>query len=117
LPPAGCAGPAARPARRTGPAAGPDLCGRLLATFFLLDEEAHHYIAAGKSKFSFACDLGACRTINARRPEAAIAYDQGQVEQFYASAGMDIRPPIYHGAWSGRPGYLSSQDLIIAARR
>jgi len=90
--------------------------GRCLGTFFLQDEEARQCIREGKSILNFAHDFRVYSSIHARRPEAAVCYEEAFVLDLYRKSGLQARQPIYHGAWSGRPNYLSSQDIIIAAK-
>lgn len=89
--------------------------GRTLFSFFVLDEEAKERMGQRNSAYSFAVDYGAYAVEREDRPEDAVAYDLAFIEERYARYGLNIRA-IYPGSWSGRPNYLSFQDLVVAVK-
>ncbi len=89
--------------------------GRLFATFFLLDAEAHAAIAGGRTELRFGHALGAAHVQDPRRPEAAVAFPVETVAAWLASAGFEP-PAIHPGGWRGRPDGLCYQDLVVAQR-
>jgi hypothetical protein len=34
----------------------------------------------------------------------------------YEEAGLSIVEPVLYGGWSGRPGGISAQDIVIARK-
>jgi SAM-dependent methyltransferase len=90
--------------------------GRLLATFFLLDEESVAAIRNRTTLFDFSVDLGPCRTIDAQTPTEALAYDETFVTRLLGKVGFKIVPPITHGSWRRERSYLISQDAIVAEK-
>lgn len=90
--------------------------GRCLVTFFLLNDESTALIEAAKGTYNFEHRGPGYRTINARRPEDAIAYPEAFVRGLYEKAGLRIDEPIRYGSWCGRADYLSFQDVVIAVR-
>jgi SAM-dependent methyltransferase len=88
--------------------------GRCLVTFFLLNDESTALIDAGKGTYNFEHRGPGYRTINARRPEEAIAYPEAFVRGLYEKNGLRIGEPLRYGSWCGRGDYLSFQDIVIA---
>ena len=90
--------------------------GRCLVTYFLLNDESTALIDAGKGTYNFEHRGPGYRTINAGRPEDAIAYPEAFVRGLYEKAGLKIDEPLRYGSWCGRGDYLSFQDIVIATR-
>jgi SAM-dependent methyltransferase len=90
--------------------------GRALVTLFLLDDVAKEALAAGRTARPFPYDHGSYRVMNTVALEAAVAYDEGYVQEKARAAGLRIRTPIRRGHWCPRPGTFSYQDLIILER-
>jgi SAM-dependent methyltransferase len=88
-----------------------------LITWFLLDDEADRRIRDGRSPTRFDHELDGCRVVDAGVPESAVAYREEDARRMYATHGLDIVEPIRWGGWSGREDHLSSQDIVVAARR
>jgi SAM-dependent methyltransferase len=89
--------------------------GRLVATFFLLDDEVQSLVAAGRAAYKLPHVLGSSRVENADEPELVIAHPLADVLAIAAAAGFastSVRP----GFWSGRSNTsgLDYQDLLIA---
>ena len=86
--------------------------GRCLATFFLLNAEA----TAGQAALAFDYGDDHCRYVDPALPEKAIAYREAWLLDMVAEAGLTLVAPPYYGAWSGRRGALSFQDILLLAR-
>ncbi len=94
--------------------------GRCLATFFVLDAEARARIQAGRVETPrrFQHDIGGAWAVDPQLAEAAVAYSESTVQDFFRTAGLSIQEPILYGAWSGRERPLSphSQDIVLARK-
>jgi len=90
--------------------------GKLLATFYLLNEESLRLQDNGTSRFQFRHALGPCRVSRADVPEAVVAYDEAFVLELLDRVGLELEPPIRYGSWPGREAFLSGQD-VVAARK
>jgi SAM-dependent methyltransferase len=88
-----------------------------LITWFLIDDEADRRTREGTSPTRFDHDLGGCRVVDAKVPESAVAYREQDVRRMYGAHALEIVEPIRWGGWSGREEHLSSQDIVVAARR
>lgn len=88
--------------------------GRCLITYFINNDDSLRRIKAGTTRPEFRYELGECLIDNQSVPEAAICYKEDYIRQLYQSCGLKISDPIKFGAWSGRPDFLSFQDIIIA---
>ena len=86
--------------------------GRCLSTFFLLNEESLCLIEAEERNPNFEHKSQSYRTIDAKRPEAAIAYR----EVFVRDLQKKLPEPLHYGSWCGRTDYLSFQDVVIAVK-
>jgi SAM-dependent methyltransferase len=111
LPPAAAANYLRETARVLAPG------GRLLATFFVLDDEARAALAEGRAdhRFEHALDAGAW-TADPATPERAVAYEPGWIERELTAAGLAPRTPFGPGSWCGRPAPLTYQDVVVADR-
>lgn len=89
--------------------------GRMLATFFLLGEPDAPPTQG--STFEFVHRLGAARVLDPNEPGRAVAYGETWVREVLVSVGLEIDEPVRYGRWSGRPGGLSLQDVLVAERR
>jgi SAM-dependent methyltransferase len=89
--------------------------GRLLATFFLLDDDSRAAIKAGTAGFAFLDPEGHVAVVDEDVPEEAVAYDTGWVREKLAAHGLAERT-IAHGTWSGRDDGTSFQDIVVAER-
>jgi SAM-dependent methyltransferase len=89
--------------------------GRAWFSFFLLDDEARHRLAAGQSSLPFADSGAGYWTIDRARPEHAIARLEGDVVALLTRHGFTPAAPIERGSWCGRsaPGY---QDSLFVLR-
>lgn len=89
--------------------------GRVLATFFLLDEVSRASIAAGAAALPFLDADGHVALVSEELPEEAVAYDRDWLTGRLAAHGL-VPQTIRPGTWSGRPDGLSLQDLVVAVR-
>ena len=86
--------------------------GRLLATYFLLDEETRKRLRKSNSRFRYSHD--ASLVIDPKMPEASIAHEEKAIRSLYQKFNLQILEPLYYGSWSGRADFLSSHDIIVA---
>jgi len=90
--------------------------GRVLATFFVLDDAAEAGIREGRAFYTFRFGRDGHRVVDLDNPEYAIAFPEGDVLAALARNGLELVPPVHHGSWSGRNGAESFQDIVVAAR-
>jgi SAM-dependent methyltransferase len=89
--------------------------GRVIASFLLLNDESEGFVARGASSVVFPFAGDGCRFVDARTPEYLIAHDERSVRRSAAAHRLAIES-IAYGSWSGRPSFLSYQDLIMLSR-
>jgi SAM-dependent methyltransferase len=92
--------------------------GRCLISYFLLNGESSRLMAEGRSAEQFPHRHG-CEPVWVRDravPEEAVAYDEAFVGGLYEHARLVLRQPPLYGAWCGRQGATSYQDLLVAGR-
>ena len=89
--------------------------GRVLATFFLLDDDSRQAIAAGNAGFQFLDPDAHVAVVSEEMPEEAVAYDTGWVREHLSGHGLS-EVSITHGTWSGREDGASFQDIVVAER-
>src|SRR3954452_24569350 len=88
--------------------------GRLLATFFLLDDGSRAAIAAGTAGLPFLDADAPVAVVSDDVPEEAVAYDRGWVEAALQRHGLTLGA-VHEGTWRGAAeGGVSFQDLVIA---
>ncbi|HEY6396821.1 MAG TPA: class I SAM-dependent methyltransferase [Solirubrobacteraceae bacterium] len=85
--------------------------GRMLATWFVLDPSLPP--APSEAMLTFAHRVGAAWVSDPRAPEAAVAYGSTWISDRLSAHGLQLRAPIFHGSWTGRPG-RSAQDIVVA---
>lgn len=92
--------------------------GRILVTFFLLNDESLALIDEGKAQVTFHEDFGTHWATSKELPDGdvalRVAYKEDLALRLHREAGLRIRPPIHYGRWPGRQEFLSFQDLIVA---
>ena len=89
--------------------------GRVLATFFLLDDESRAAIADGRAGLRFLDPSAHVAVVSDDVPEEAVAYDAGWVREHAAAHGLDLGA-VHPGTWSGREDGRSFQDIVVATR-
>jgi SAM-dependent methyltransferase len=83
--------------------------GRLLATFFLLDDASRAALRDGRTALTFQHPDQEVAVADPTLPEEAVAYDVRWVRE-----RLDVRS-IDTGTWRGDPaGGLSYQDIVVA---
>lgn len=90
--------------------------GRVLATFFILDEQSEGLMREGRAEISFLHEVGGARVMDEHAPENAVAYPEPYLLDLFERNGFLVRQPIRYGAWSGRADALSQQDIVVARR-
>ena len=88
--------------------------GRCLISFFLLNESSVTLMRAHKSAVDLNISLGSCWVADAGDPEAVTGYEENFGRALYGKYNLEIKEPIYYGAWCGREKFLTYQDLILA---
>ncbi len=91
--------------------------GRLLGTFYLLNEESERLLSEGRSVITFPHEVDGGRVMDEAVPENAVAFREDIVRDLLDRHGFDLRPPIHLGAWCERPSPVSHQDILVAVRR
>lgn len=90
--------------------------GRLLATFFLLNDESLGLVSQGQGTQNFVYDYGSYRTTDPRRVEGAIAFPETNVYAQLNQVGLSIEEPVRYGSWCGRGNAFSYQDILVARK-
>ena len=91
--------------------------GTSFITYYLLNKESIESIQSGNSLQSFKFDFGLFRAGDKRTPEEAIGFKEDFISNLYKGNNLDVRRPIYLGAWTGRKNATSFQDIIIATKK
>ncbi len=89
--------------------------GRLVATFFLLDEGVLARMAEHRTDLVFPWAVPYGRIADPAQPEFAVAFETWAVEAALAEAGLRPLGGWRRGKWSGVEG-TSYQDLLVAER-
>jgi SAM-dependent methyltransferase len=87
--------------------------GRLLATFFVLDDTSRALIAEGRSGLPFLDTDARVAILDEALPEEAVAYDDEWVFEALRHNGLEFAG-LHPGSWSGREESVSFQDLVVA---
>lgn len=82
--------------------------GRLLATFFLLDEASRAALRERRTSLTFHNPDEEVAVADPTLPEEAVAYDERWVRE-----RLDVRS-IDPGTWRGDPSARSYQDIVVA---
>lgn len=90
--------------------------GRLLSTYFLLNEESSNLIEDRRGSFRFKHNRDGYRTVTSFRSEAAIAIPESFIRAAHEEFGLKVQEPLQYGSWSGRDDYLSFQDVVTALK-
>ncbi len=89
--------------------------GRMLATFFLLNDTSRALIADGRAHFPFLDASEHVAVLDEEMPEEAVAYADDWVFATLRRHGMTL-VGLHPGSWCGREEHLSFQDIIVAER-
>ena len=97
--------------------------GRLICTFFLVDQEVEALIDEGRTAFPLDHRMTdpegtLFRAADGRVPEFCIGVGFGDVMRSVDAAGLEPVGPVEHGWWSGRPGIEGAgyQDMLVLRR-
>jgi SAM-dependent methyltransferase len=89
--------------------------GRMLATYFLLDETSRALIDSGAAHLAFADHDAHVAVLDEEMPEEAVAYATEWVTATLRAHQLEV-VGVHAGSWSGREEHLSFQDIVIAQR-
>jgi SAM-dependent methyltransferase len=90
--------------------------GRLVATFFLLNEGFRAKATAGKTKFVFDHEVDGCFVNDPKIIEGIVGYDQNTLLDLFSKNGFELEKPIAFGSWAGGQNGVSSQDIVVARK-
>lgn len=93
--------------------------GRVLATWFLLNEESRGLLAERADAIQLRHPWQGndeVRVSDPNVPESAIGYSEAMVREAHQKNGLQIIEPIQFGKWAGRRDFLSYQDIVIARK-
>ena len=89
--------------------------GRLVATFFLLNEESTPRLALLPGLYRFPVIDGPMRLADGANPAEAVAIDEGALTTEIAAAGFR-RHTVHRGQWCGRVAAATFQDLVVCEK-
>jgi SAM-dependent methyltransferase len=95
--------------------------GKVVASFFLIDDEARRAIDAGRGDprfgltFQFRRGWG-CWINDQEFPEGAVAYSLEALSEMLKDSGMVLDQPVHRGHWFGRMEYPDGQDIVVLKR-
>jgi SAM-dependent methyltransferase len=89
--------------------------GRLLATFFLMDEEAREASRSLADPHCFRYSTGPITSTGPNRGGLG-AYDEKYVRQVLREKGIELGPPIF-GSWRGRTGGSFWEDALVGIKQ
>lgn len=90
--------------------------GRLLSTFFVLNEDSRAAMATARSPMSFEHERDGYWLVDPALPELAIAYEEERVRELHRRHGLEVAEPLHYGSWSGGADGGNYQDVIVATR-
>lgn len=87
---------------------------RVLATYFVLDDEVHRLLAEDKAALKMMPTDDGYWTNSYEIPEAAVAYEEADLNALHKEHGFKAVGDGFHfGSWSGRDKFLSYQDIVV----
>lgn len=89
--------------------------GRLVATFFLLNERSQAELASLPPPCDFPVEDGPCRLASRENPAAAVAIREEELLLMLRQAGFREHRVIY-GTWARSEGAVTFQDLVICSK-
>jgi SAM-dependent methyltransferase len=89
--------------------------GRMLATWFLLDEPSRTAIAAGHAGLPFLDADAPVAVVSDEMPEEAVAYDRAWVADACRRHGLEV-DAVHPGTWRGDDDGRSFQDIVVGRR-
>jgi len=90
--------------------------GTCFVTFFLLNHESEGRIQRGESQLNFSHLIEGGLTTAPKNPGEAIAYPESDVRALFERCQLQVVEPIRYGSWSGRPNFLTMQDVVITKK-
>ena len=88
--------------------------GRVMASFFVLDDESLALARAKAGDLLFDHHHGNGCFINDKdHPEGAVGYTPTALMRMLKHGGMMLDQDIHHGYWSGRSGVTDGQDIVV----
>jgi SAM-dependent methyltransferase len=87
--------------------------GRILATFYLLDDQSRRLLDEGRSAMTFPFQVDGVWVADKYVPENAVAYPEPAVRDLLGRHGFSIST-IRHGSWVQRADTTSHQDIVVA---
>ncbi len=88
--------------------------GRLLATFFLLNDFSIANLPT-RTRFTFPYVSGPMRLLDVGNPGVGVAVEEDVIVDFLHQADLVVEQ-IAYGQWSGRPDSVSFQDVVVCRR-
>jgi SAM-dependent methyltransferase len=89
--------------------------GRLLATFFLLNEHSREVLPRLEAHYRFPVEQHPLRLADAENPAFGVAIDEGVLIDLIREAGFS-RHEIHYGQWAQRPDGVTFQDVVLCVR-
>jgi SAM-dependent methyltransferase len=89
--------------------------GRLVATFFLLNDHAREALPHLDAHYRFPIEQPPLRLADASNPAAGVAIDEEVLIGLIREAGFTAHE-IHYGKWTARPDGVTFQDLVICQR-
>ena len=89
--------------------------GRLVATFFLLNEESTPRLPSLQGLYRFPVIDGSMRLADGANPAEAVAIDEPALAAEITAAGFR-RHTVFRGQWCGRAGAATFQDLVVCEK-
>jgi SAM-dependent methyltransferase len=89
--------------------------GRVLATWFLLDDASRPAIAGGVAGLPFLDPDERVAVVSDEMPEEAVAYDRAWVAEAHARHGLKVAA-VHPGTWRGDDDGRSFQDIVVGRR-
>src|SRR5262245_59442347 len=89
--------------------------GRLVATFFLLDDFAKWRLPSLEPRFQFAHPAGPVRYANTDNPAFGVAMDESAALALIREAGF-AGHEVRYGQWCGRQDGVTFQDVIVCTK-
>jgi ubiquinone/menaquinone biosynthesis C-methylase UbiE len=88
--------------------------GLVLASFFLLDDEARSLSHTTLQPLQFRHHFSdGCFINSPQYPEGAVGYTPQALERLLRNGGFELDQPVHRGHWSGRQGVTDGQDIAI----
>lgn len=95
--------------------------GKVVTSFFLIDDEARSAIDVGQGDPAFGLTFGflrgwGCWINDEQFPEGAVAYSFDALAEMLKDAGMALDQPVHRGHWYGRMEFPDGQDIVVLRR-